>query len=165
MSKSETSHHSSSVRIDLGYLRALDADATHQSLLIEDESVNTTLERRRGKILAKALVQDDKGWPGSQFPAVTVVEILKRCIVHKKQAVAKGLNPGLKAKGARERSIIAYCPTFFAQGAIAILRGEEEATLDDIREDQDPPCLVPQILRSRRTAVKHLQSRGDIAVD
>src|SRR5574342_500071 len=81
-------------RMDPGDLRALDADAAHQPLLVEDEGVHALLERRGREDLAEALVQHDQARPRPQLPAVAPVEVGERVLVHEEQDVAEGLGAG-----------------------------------------------------------------------
>src|SRR5882724_9802810 len=41
------------IRVDPGNLRSLDTDTTHQSLLVEDKSIDAFLQRFVGKVLPK----------------------------------------------------------------------------------------------------------------
>jgi len=71
------------IGVDLCNLRPLYADPGHQSLLVEDKGVNALLQCCRGNVLAKAFVQNDQAWPGTEFPTVGSAKISERRVIHK----------------------------------------------------------------------------------
>src|SRR5262249_43064563 len=97
------------VWVDFRDLRALETDPTHQALLVEDKSIHTLLQCCGRHTLAESLIHHDQARPAADLPAVTLVKILHRGFIHKKQHVTKLLNSGLETIGCRYRPIICYC--------------------------------------------------------
>ena len=71
------------IRINLGDLGSLDAHTAHQPFLIKNESVNSFLQRGRGKIFTEARIKDHQAGAGTQLEAGAVIEIAQRVLVHK----------------------------------------------------------------------------------
>src|SRR5882724_2199882 len=153
------------IRVDPGNLRSLDTDTTHQSLLVEDKSIDAFLQRCGRQVLAESRVQYNQTRSCPQFKPGAVVEILHRCIVHEKQDIAKSLNPGLKSIGRRQRPIIGDRLAAFAQRPVTELARDNETAFDDARENQHRHRLVAQSFRARRMLVEVIQGRSRLPVD
>lgn len=62
--------------IDPRDLRALDSDPRHESLLVEDKSVDVALDRSRREIPGDTDVDDDDARADAKLPAAARVQIL-----------------------------------------------------------------------------------------
>src|SRR5262245_60347813 len=80
------------LRMDRGDLRALEPDAPHQALLIEDEGVDPLLQRRRRQVLAESRVEHDQARPRSELPAIALLQVRQRRLVHEEQRVPVSLH-------------------------------------------------------------------------
>src|ERR1019366_10018678 len=80
-------------RSDLGDLRPLEANAAHETLLAEDEGVDIRAQIVRCERPRRALVEHDDTRPGTDRPALALVEIVQCRVRHEKQGVAKFLYP------------------------------------------------------------------------
>ena len=61
--------------LDLGNLGSFDAQARHQALLIENESMGIVLQRRSRQVLGDSLVHYDDRRPDADFPALCIVDV------------------------------------------------------------------------------------------
>src|SRR5208282_157448 len=100
-SASVISLHMQNLFVQLGDFGALNAETSHQTLLVEDERVDVVLQGRGGQRPCLAFVDDDNGRPDPDFPTIARVQILNRLVVHQEQRVAELLHAGLQAKGPR----------------------------------------------------------------
>src|SRR3546814_2861741 len=78
-------------RIDLGDLGAFDGDAGHEALLVEEEHQDIVLGRGGRQRRAGALVDHHSVRRRADLPAVAVVEVAQRLLVHEVDRVAEGL--------------------------------------------------------------------------
>src|SRR5262245_20885424 len=124
------------LRMDAGDLGAPDADAAHQTLLVEDEGVHALLDRRGREVLAESLVEDDQAGPRPQLEAFGLVEVGERVLVHEEEHVAKGLGSGLEPVGGGQRAVVCDGLSSLAQRAVSEFTSDDEAALHDAREDQ-----------------------------
>jgi hypothetical protein len=82
--------------IDPRDLGALDSDAAHQSLLVEDEGVDVTLDRDRREILGDRGVDDHEARSNGDLPAVALVEVVRAASVIKNMAWPNVCTPAWK---------------------------------------------------------------------
>ena len=151
--------------MDAGDLRAPDADAAHQPLLVEDEGIDALLERRRREILAESLVEDHQAGAGPQLEPLALVEVAERGLIHEEERVAEGLGPGLEAVGGGQRAVVAGDLPALAQRPVAVLARDDEAALQDAREHQHRDRLVAQLLRVRHGAIERRERLRGFAAD
>src|SRR5215813_13007725 len=71
--------------VDLGDLRSLHAEPSHQAPLIEDECIDVLRQRGTRHRLAHALVDHHDAGSDADLPAVALVEVLERAAVHEEQ--------------------------------------------------------------------------------
>src|SRR6266446_9690257 len=74
---------------DLGTLKA---KAGHQTLLIEGEGINATMQGVGAEAPGHPFVHDDDARAGANLPAARIVYPAHRILVHQKQGVTKLLN-------------------------------------------------------------------------
>src|SRR6266446_5064042 len=74
---------------DLG---TLEAKAGHQTLLIESEGINATMQGVGAEAPGHPFVHDDDARAGANLPAARIVYPAHRILVHQKQGVTKLLN-------------------------------------------------------------------------
>src|SRR6185436_13784263 len=97
----------------------------------------------------EALVDDDEARPRPELPATRLGEVRERRVAHEEQRVAERLYPRLEAVGRRERTVVPDGLAALEHRALAALRPEHEARLQDLREDEHGLGLLAQGLRGR----------------
>ena len=74
--------------LDPGDFRALDAHPAHQSLLIEDEGISIVFQRRGGKILGNALIDNDDRRAHADFPSLRATDVAYGLSAHQKHDIS-----------------------------------------------------------------------------
>src|SRR5262249_27356967 len=148
----------------LGDLRALHADTPHQTLLVENEGVDVALNGRGGEGLGKALVDGDDTGAYANLEAATLVEITQRRLGHEEHGIAERLDTRLKAVGDGGDVVVPGWPTLLEKLAVAVLSAENEASLDDVREDENTHRLRPKFFGSRNALIENFESCFRFAV-
>jgi len=141
-------------RSDLGDLRSLKANAAHQTLLAEDESIDIGTQIGRCERPRGALVKHDDTRPGTDRPAAAVVEVGQRRVRHEEQGVAKFLYPSLEPIGGGTGSVIADGLGPFSERPVTVLCTDDESRLFDIGEDANRFGLCPQRFRAFIVRIK-----------
>src|SRR3546814_1059255 len=90
--------------MDLGDLGAFDGDAGHEALLVEEEHQDIVLGRGGRQRRAGALVDHHYVRRRADLPAVAVVEVAQRLLVHEVDRVAEGLEARLQTERSEEHT-------------------------------------------------------------
>ncbi len=85
-------------------------------------------------------------------------------VAHEEKRVAERLCTGLQTGGEGTGAIVASGLAVFQQCALASLRADDEACLDDAREDEHALGFFTERPCGRSVGIKRLQRRGDVLV-
>src|ERR1051326_1095202 len=77
--------------LDAGNLGSFDANAGHQTLLVEDEGIGIVLQRGGRQVLGDAFIDDDPGRSQADLPSLRTVDVVYRLLRHQENHVAVGL--------------------------------------------------------------------------
>src|SRR5580698_11492208 len=83
--------------LQLGDLRALQAETRHQALLVEDKGVHIVLQSRGRQRLCDTFVDDHDAGTYADLPAIALVQVLDGLVIHQEERVAKRLHARLQA--------------------------------------------------------------------
>src|SRR3546814_7526121 len=116
---------------------------------------SSDLQRRAG-----ALVDHHYVRRRADLPAVAVVEVAQRLLVHEVDRVAEGLDARLQTEGGGRRAVVLTDGVVLEQRAFTVLAADDEAALHDLGEHQAGGGLLRQLCGSRGIL---LQQRQGIA--
>src|SRR5437867_5422141 len=123
--------------VDPRDLRSLDADASHEALLVEDEGVDVARDRVAGDRLPDALVDDDEARTNADLEPVGRVELVERGVRHEEERVAELLHASLEAVRCGDGVVVGNHPAVLPESPFPDLAAEHEAGLDHRRKDED----------------------------
>src|SRR3546814_14934354 len=90
----------------LGYVSAFVVDAVHEAHLVDEEHQDIDLGRGGRERRAGALVEHHYVRRRADLPAVAVVEVAQRLLVHEVDRVAEGLEARLQTEGGGRRAVV-----------------------------------------------------------
>ena len=83
------------------------------------------------------MIDHDNAWAGSDGPPITLLEVAERGIGHEEQGVTELLRPSLKTVRGGRNIVIPGGLSADEQNPVAAVSPNEDADLDDARENQD----------------------------
>src|SRR5688572_31244449 len=92
--------------LDARDLRALDAEAAHEPLLIEHDRVDVARERVARERPRRALVDQHDARADADLESPRGVELLQRRFVHEEERVSERLRAGLEAVRGGDRVVV-----------------------------------------------------------
>jgi cation diffusion facilitator family transporter len=163
--RSRAGRSTSGLGVDAGDLRALDAQADHQALLVEDERIGVVLQRRGGQVAGHAGIDRDHRRADADLPSAGAVQVLHRVVVHQKDDISVGFRTGLPAPGSGHRVVVAVHACTLHQHALAVAATEHQSGLEDLRKHQDGPGTLAQRVGCGIGLVQCLQRLGCLGVE
>src|SRR6266536_4404649 len=145
---------------DLG---ALEAKASHQTLLVEGEGVDAAMQCVGGKAAGHSLVHDDNAGTRTNLPPARIVYPVDRFLVHQEQGVTVFLHAGLQAVGRGYRPISAVRMAVHEKNSLAPLSAKDEPGFHYIRKNKDGRCVRFSFGGRRILRHKLLQSATGLA--
>jgi hypothetical protein len=115
----------------------LETKASHQTLLIESESVNATMQGVGGEAPGHPFIHNDDARTSANLPAARVVNPVHRVSVHQEEGVTELLNAGLQAIGSGYGSVTAARSAMHEKNSFSPLRAKDEASFDYIWKHKD----------------------------
>jgi hypothetical protein len=120
---------------------ALEAEAGHQTLLIEDEGVDAAMKGVGREAAGHSFVYDDDARAGADLPAARVVYPVHGVLVHQEKGVTVLLNTSLQAIGSGYGSVSPAGLTTHKKYSLTSLGANDESGFYYIWKDKNGGCV------------------------